>query len=651
MKRILIFTAFTFTFISESKVSDRATKKIDELINALTLEEKMKLLAGDGTFNRPAIERLGIPSIKMTDGPMGVANATVEVGPLATAFPAPIGMAATWNPDLIYALTKAIGKEAKSIGRNMLLAPCVNIQRAPHGGRNFESFSEDPYLAAEMTKAYVRGVQSEGVLATVKHFALNNQEVDRLVVNVVIDPQVADEIYFPAFKAAVDSGVGAIMSSYSQVNGTYASENFYLLKETLDKWNFQGIVVSDWGATYKSHTAQAFQAGLNIEMPWPFIFTPELLRKELENKNILEADMNQKIRKQLEQMELLGLLDDHTPELPNVPGDVVLSHRKIAYQAAVESTVLLKNENDLLPLSQNLSSIVVMGPNYKVMPHSGAGSAKVNPWMLTNVAESLSAIISPNTKVDYLTSLKESENSKTVEQASAVLLYLGFNDLLEGEGKDRESLSLPQDQIRLIEEVSQLNENVIVLVNVGGMITVEPWISKVKALLQLWYPGQEGALASVNLLFGKENPSGKLPISFLKQEKDSWAFANYPGDGKDVRYEEGIFVGYRYLDKKGIQPSYPFGYGLSYSKFETNLIKQSQFTNEVALDVEVKNISSRAGAQVVQAYVISDDTGRPPRELKAFKKLFLKAGQSKRVRLSLPLKNSSRFANTKIQLM
>jgi beta-glucosidase len=261
-KTLLAFTFLSFNLFANH--TDKSSKKIDELIKALTLDEKLKMLAGDGTFNRPPIERLGIPALKMTDGPMGVANATVEVGPLATAFPAPIGMAATWNPELIREVTAAIGREAKSIGRNMLLAPCVNIQRAPHGGRNFESFSEDPFLASQMTKAYVQGVQSEGVMATVKHFALNNQEVDRLVINVVIDPKVADEIYFPAFKAAVDAGVGAFMSSYSQVNGTYASENFYLLKETLDKWNFKGIVISDWGATYKSHTAQSFKAGLNL---------------------------------------------------------------------------------------------------------------------------------------------------------------------------------------------------------------------------------------------------------------------------------------------------------------------------------------------------------------------------------------------------
>jgi beta-glucosidase len=650
MKKIFLQT-LTFFFISQAKSVEVNSKKIEALLKSLTLEEKLTLLAGDGAFNRPGIKRLGIPPLTMTDGPMGVANATVEVGPLATAFPAPIGMAATWNPDLVREVTKAIGREARSIGRNMLLAPCVNIQRAPHGGRNFESFSEDPYLAAEMTKAYVQGVQSEGVMATVKHFALNNQEVDRLVVNVVIDPKVADEIYFPAFKAAVDVGVGAFMSSYSQVNGTYASENFYLLKETLDKWNFKGIVISDWGATYKSHTAQAFNAGLNVEMPWPFIFTPELLKKELEAKTISEVDLDIKIKRQLEQMDRLGLLDKNYPERANVPQDVAFANRKIAYQAAVESAVLLKNEENILPLSKSLSSLVVMGPNYKVMPHSGAGSAKVNPWMLTNVSQGLSELLPSSVKVDYLSSYESVDEEQIIQKASAVLLYLGFNDLLEGEGKDRESLSLPKEQINLIDVVSKLNKNVIVLVNVGGMLTVEPWISKVKGLMQLWYPGQEGALASVNLLFGKENPSGKLPISFLKDEKDSWAYANYPGDGKDVRYDEGIFVGYRYLDKKGIQPSYPFGYGLSYSKFETKLIKQNRLKNELALDVEVKNLSSRAGAQVVQAYVISEEVGRPPRELKAFQKIFLKDGQTKRVRISLPMKEASRLANTRIQLM
>ena len=648
-KTLLAFTFLSFNLFANH--TDKSSKKIDELIKALTLDEKLKMLAGDGTFNRPPIERLGIPALKMTDGPMGVANATVEVGPLATAFPAPIGMAATWNPELIREVTAAIGREAKSIGRNMLLAPCVNIQRAPHGGRNFESFSEDPFLASQMTKAYVQGVQSEGVMATVKHFALNNQEVDRLVINVVIDPKVADEIYFPAFKAAVDAGVGAFMSSYSQVNGTYASENFYLLKETLDKWNFKGIVISDWGATYKSHTAQSFKAGLNVEMPWPFIFTTDLLKKELENKTISEAELDLKIKRQLEQMELLGLLDEVLPELPNVPKEVALSSRKVAYQSAVESAVLLKNENNLLPLAQNISSLVVMGPNFKVMPHSGAGSAKVNPWMLTNVAESLSEVLSPETSVDYLASLQSPHEIETVEKASAVLLYLGFNDLLEGEGKDRDSLALPSDQIALIDQVSRLNKNIIVLVNVGGMITVEPWINKVKALMQLWYPGQEGALASVNLLFGKENPSGKLPISFLKDEKDSWAYANYPGDGKDVRYDEGIFVGYRYLDKKGIQPSYPFGYGLSYSNFETKFIKQSQLKNELSLDVEVKNLSSRGGAQVVQAYVLSNESGRPSRELKAFRKVYLKAGQSKRVRLNMPFHDPSRMAQAQVQIL
>jgi beta-glucosidase len=642
MKKKLFLQTLGIFFISHAKGIESHSKKVEDLLKSLTLDEKLTLLAGDGTFNRPGVKRLGIPPLTMTDGPMGVANATVEVGPLATAFPAPIGMAATWNTELVREVTKAIGREARSIGRNMLLAPCVNIQRAPHGGRNFESFSEDPFLAAEMTKAYVEGVQSEGVMATVKHFALNNQEVDRLVINVVIDPKVADEIYFPAFKAAVDAGVGAFMSSYSQVNGTYASENFYLLKETLNKWNFKGIVISDWGATYKSRTAQAFNAGLNIEMPWPFIFTSKLLKKELEAKTISEADLDMKIKRQLEQMDRLGLLDKSYPERANVPQDVALANRKIAYQAAVESAVLLKNEGNILPLSENISSLVVMGPNYKIMPHSGAGSAKVNPWMLTNVAQSLSDLLPSSSKIEYLSSLESSAEEQSIQKASAVLLFLGFNDLLEGEGKDRESLSLPKEQVTLIEEVSKLNKNVIVLVNVGGMLTVEPWISKVKALMQLWYPGQEGALASVNLLFGKENPSGKLPISFLKDEKDSWAYANYPGDGKDVRYDEGIFVGYRYLDKKGLQPSYPFGYGLSYSRFETKLIRRKALEKELMLDVKVKNISQRAGAHVLEVFVHSHDEQKPLRELRAFQKVFLKAGESKSVRLKLPLQSVSR---------
>jgi beta-glucosidase len=297
-----------------------------------------------------------------------------------------------------------------------------------------------------------------------------------------------------------------------------------------------------------------------------------------------------------------------------------------------------------------------MGPNYKVMPHSGAGSAKVNPWMLTNVADSLGGVLSPQSKVEYLSSLNSPQERETLQKASAVLLYVGFNDLLEGEGKDRESLSLPDEQIALIEKVTDFNKNVIVLVNVGGMITVEPWISKVKALMQLWYPGQEGALASVNLLFGKENPSGKLPISFLKDEKDSWAYANYPGDGKDVRYDEGVFVGYRYLDKKGIYPSYPFGFGLSYSNFETKLVRRSHLfdyskENSVALDVEVKNLSKRAGAHVVQAFVYSNDERKPLRELKAFQKVQLKPGQKKQLRLVFQLENGLPLDQTRIEIL
>ncbi len=629
------FTFFIFSIGISAQISRAEIltyRQIQNLVTRLTLEEKLSLLGGDGAFTSPGVPRLRILPLKTTDGPLGIANAADwELGgPKATAFPATIGLAASWNPDLVREVGAAIAIEAKSLGKNMLLAPCVNIIRVPQNGRNFESLSEDPYLAGEMAAAYIEGVQSQKVLATVKHFAANNQETDRLYHNVTVDPAVLDEIYFPAFKRAIDAGVLAVMSSYNKLNGVGASENSWLLTDVLRKrWGFKGFVLSDWGATHLSQTVRTVKAGLDLEMPWAFVMGRAPMLEALEREEISEKDIDDKLLRRFYAMNELGLLiGDPQVHPTEIPLSVLESHRPLALKAAKESLVLLKNRDQNLPLKNSIKKILLLGPNAAELPLSGAGSGHVNAWTRVNLPEALKILL-PKAEITVRYGHEDpAQLKRLVKSSEAVIFMMGLNKDLEGEARDRDSLDLPAEQKKLILDYAGLNSKSVVILNSGGMLLTSEWIDKVPSLIQAWYLGQEGGHALAQTLVGQYNPSGRLPITYLGKESDSWVKDTFPGLNNEVVYSEGVLVGYRSLQVRNIRPAFEFGFGLSYTSFELTRLPSPSFDQEI---FKVKNIGNYDGEAVVKSF--SPHSTQKFRQLRAFKKVFVKRGETRIVEL------------------
>ncbi len=648
-------TLFLFTLLGFSCFAQNSNSRFnaDSLISLMTLEEKIEMIAGYKNFNIKGLDRLGIPQIKMADGPMGV-NGHGK----ATAFPASICMAATWNPELIQQMSGAIAIEAKSKGIGVLLAPGVNMYRVPHCGRNFEYYGEDPFLTSQMTVSFIRGVQNQNVMATVKHFVANNQDYDRHRVSSNIGEQALHEIYFPAFKAAVqEAQVGAIMTSYNLLNGVHTSESPFLIKDILkEKWGFDGIVMSDWISVY---SLKAFEAGLDLEMPRPQFMNKGNILPLIKANATLEEVLDDKVRRILNTCNRIGLYDQKRVK------DSVdwIEHKKIAQQVAREGFVLLKNTDQLLPIkSKTKERILVLGPNALFTPYSGGGAAMIDAYAMTSFYEGIKNNAPANYQIDYLSvegiyNLNSSINYSRLKEElqklknyDAVILCLGFNSKTEGEAFDR-PFEIPENQQLLITETAKLQENIIIVLNSGGGVRM-PWLSKAKSLLYTWYPGQEGGNALGEIIFGKENPSGKLPISIEKQWKDNAAFHNYdtiyatPGvkpfytlygkehDIENMNYEEGIFTGYRHYDKNKIEPLFPFGFGLNYSTFEYIHLKTDknsmQENDSITIEVTLKNTSKIDGYETIQLYIsdLEFTTPRPIKELKAFKKVFLKAGDT-----------------------
>jgi beta-glucosidase len=574
----------------------------------------------------------------------------------ATAFPAGVALAATWNPELIEQVGRTIGQEARTLNKDMMLAPCVNIQRTPYGGRNFESYSEDPYLASRMAVAYIKGVQGQGVIATVKHFAANNQEVERDTISVKVDERVLHEIYFPAFQAAVqEAGVWSVMSAYNKVNGTWCSENPHLLTEILkNRWGFKGFVVSDWGAV---HTAvETTNAGLDIEMPKGKFLTKELLLPAISGGQVKQAVIDDKVRRMLRAMFSIGLFD--RPESDGGPVDTP-EQRSVARTAATQSIVLLKNAGDILPLlPSRIHSIAVIGPNAGVARIGGGGSAMVRPLYAVSPLDGIRLRAGTRFKIGSAIgcAMEGEDTEKTTPEARADLLkeatslaatsdvaivFVGDSSRIESEGFDRKSLELPTGQDDLIEAIAKTNKNTVVVMNVGAPVLMGRWIDQVPAVLNAWFAGEEAGNAIADVLFGDVNPSGKLPVTFIKEWKDSSAFGRYPGENGVVEYDEGLYVGYRHFDKGGIEPLFPFGYGLSYTTFEYSDLKLSP--EKVApnqserVSLNVHNTGSREGAEVVQVYVhdVQSSVDRPVKELKAFRRVVLKPGETQSVSFTL----------------
>jgi beta-glucosidase len=655
-------------------------QRVQDLLSRMTLQEKVAMLSGTDWMQSVPNQRLGIPSIKMADGPLGIRSWSgpssetsaefAKTKVTTTAFPAGVAMAATWDTELVESEGQAIGQEVKALGRDMILGPTVNINRTPLWGRNFEGYGEDPYLTTRLALAYIKGVQGEGVIATVKHFAANNQEFERHRINAIVDQRALNEIYFPAFKAAVEEGgVWSVMSAYNRLNGTYCAENSALLKDVLQKqWNFKGFVVSDWGSTYS--TAGTVNAGMDLEMPggqpmkewlrkpktqaagngggW---LVSEKVLPEISAGKISTATVDDNVSRMLRVMFISGQFDKpHT-----ATGEIdTPEQRAVARKAATEGIVLLKNAGALLPLDlSKIHSIAVIGPSAAVARTGGGGSSLVTPKYSVAPLKGIQDRAGDRLQVGYALGVgmegedpskdspeaREQLRQEAVNAAAktdAAIVVVGRYPKLESEDFDIKSLDLPAGQDALIEAVAKANKNTIVVINAGGPVIMSKWIAQVPAILDMWYGGQEGGNAIADVLFGDADPSGKLPVSFVKQWKDSPAYGHYPGENLQVDYAEGIYLGYRYFDKQKIEPLFPFGFGLSYTKFDYSDLKISPNQTSgapVEVSLSVRNSGSRSGAEVVELYVHDGHSSgdRPVQELKGFQRIALAAGESKDV--------------------
>jgi beta-glucosidase len=756
---------------------------IRAILKQMTLEEKISMLGGTGFASKP-VSRLGIPSLNMTDGPVGVRWGQ------STAFPASIAMAATWDPPLIHRVGQALGLEVTAKGRNMLLGPCININRVPVGGRSFESFGEDPYLMSRMAVEYIRGVQSEHVIACAKHFAANNQEFERTTIDEKVDERTLREIYLPAFRAAVqEGGALSVMSAYNKLNGHWCSENAYLLTDILKReWGFRGFVVSDWGAVHS--TTPTANAGLDIEMPTGVFLNDSLLLPAVKNGEVSETVIDDKITRMLRVMYMAGLFEPPPP-----PGGTAVNASGSGPLArAVESAgiVLLKNRNSLLPVDPSrVHTIAVIGPNAAAARTGGGGSAFVSASYAVSPLEGITSraagkmairsapgcllagempavesgalrppsaavgmtglqgeyfanqelrgipaltridrqvnfdwgadppagglpqehfsvrwtgsIIPPETGECEL-SIRSDDGSRLYlngelfidnwgdhaglsksrgirlekgkevavkleyyQNSGGALVRLGWqskhNDLLapavelakkadlaivcvgnsnniETEGIDRTSIALPAGQDELVEAVAKANPRTVVVLATGAPVLM-PWVDRVDGIVQAWFGGQEVGNALAGILFGDINPSGKLPVTFLRAWEDTPVLSSYPGREGKTEYAEGIFVGYRYYDREKKEVLFPFGHGLSYTQFSygplTVMTPSGSSKRARAVSIEVTNSGGRPGEEVVQIYVGDRHAPvpRPPAELKAFAKVSLAPGEKKTVLFTL----------------
>ncbi len=765
-------------------------QRVEDLLRRMTLQEKIAMLGGTGFTTEP-IARLGIPPLKMDDGPLGVRWGK------STAFPAGTCMAASWDTSMIFQVGKAIAEEVKGKGRDEILGPCVNIARLPMGGRTFEGYGEDPYLVSRMAVSYIEGVQSEGVAATVKHFAANNQEYQRMFVNAKVSERALNEIYLPAFKAAVeDAHVLAVMAAYNKVNGYYCTENDYLLNTKLKQdWGFKGLVMSDWGAVHSS--IPVAQGGMDLEMPTGQFLNDSTLMPAIKSGELKESTIDDKVRRILRVIFELGLFD-HTrnpdSSLVNTP-----EHQRIAYRAAVEGIVLLKNDSHILPLNiHDLKSVAVIGPNAAVARTTGGGSAMVDPIYSVSPLEALEKRLDGKVKIYYAQGVQLAGDSSAIDSAylylpnedvhglqaeffdnmdfkgqpkvsrtdkqidfdfhgespapgipgqafsatwtgrlkapgtgkyvfdlasddgsrlfidgkmvidnwgqhpiqsrsysihlqkgkfydikvkyyqanggsgvtlglresgdrlirqavvaakrsDVAIVFAGTSSYYETEGRDRDNLALPADQDKLIEEVSKANKNTIVVMITGAPVLMNGWINHVPGLLQAWFGGDEAGNAVADVLLGKHDPSGRLPMTFPVKWSDCSAYSSYKHQDSVSVYSDGIFVGYRWFDKHNIKPLFPFGYGLSYTKFSYSGLKITPVGDEYEVAFDVKNTGKVAGVEIPQLYVHDPNRAieSPVKELKKFYRVSLDPGQTALVKFMMKKSDFSHYDSAK----
>jgi beta-glucosidase len=613
-----------------------------QIVAQMTLDEKIAQLHGikDKENYRvvPGLARLGIPALTVANGPAGLGPAGPGHSGNATALPAPISLAATWDTDAARIDGEIAGNEAAALGNLLLESPDINIARTPHNGRTFESFGEDPCLAGRLAIANIEGIQSQGVIANVKHYAGNNQELNRLSISDDVDERTLREIYLPAFEAAVKEGhVGSLMGAYNKVNGAFCCENAFLLNDVLKgDWGFDGFVTSDFGAVHS--TVPSAKNGLDLEMPTGIYFG-QALKQAVESNQVPVSLLDDKLVRRFRTMMRFGEWDR-----PAAHGEIPASHAAAALKLGAEGIVLLKNADGRLPLKTNaIHSIALIGPFAGQAMTGGGGSSHVSPMLTVTPVQGIQNAVGPDVKV-------YEDDGKNVDRAVALATNADLAVLMLGdrqtEGHDHPIL-LTTNQNDLAAAVLAAKPGTIVVLKTGGPVLM-PWIDQVPAILEAWYPGEEDGAAVANVLFGMINPSGKLPITFPKRDEDTptQSAGQYPGVDKVAHYSEGMLVGYRWYDAKGIEPLFPFGYGLSYTTFSCRDLKVSASTAQKDITVEftVTNTGNRAGAEVAQLYLglpSSPSVPEPPRELKGFRRLELGPGQSATVKFALNARSLS----------
>lgn len=780
------------------------TSQLANMVENLTLEEKVLLLAGADTWHTHRVERLGIPALKVSDGPNGVRGEQKDTRSQTSAsFPIGTAMGATWNPDLVREIGVALAEEAKIKGAHILLGPTANMHRHPLAGRNFECFSEDPYLTAQMAVAYIEGLQSNGVGACIKHFVCNDQETARFKISSEVDLRTLHEIYLYPFKEAVQkAGVWSIMTAYNRINGVYASENDYLLLDVLKNgWGFDGLVISDWYGTYSDRVPWG---GLDLEMPGPARWMGAKILDAVRSGELDEAVINDKVQRLLRTLERVGAF-----EQPAVVGEKSIDdprHRQLIRRAGCEAIVLLRNEDNLLPFDhRRIKRLAIIGRPASNIAFQGGGSSEVHPHYVVQPLDAIRQRYGGDYQIDYApgpslhrlfplleptalhaddgtpgnvtirqypnteldgqpnkvflsagtqlawfgesapdfdpqnfsltmsgtwtppqsgrytfslatigrgrfvfngeTRLDWWQTAKDIQvenfdgiisvpwqeehieidveagklysfrvdyasvpggrwrtvrlgclppqlpdpigdavalakQADAALVFVGLTTEWESEGQDRESMALPGEQDELVRRVAEANPNTVVVINAGSPVSM-PWMKQVKSILQMWYLGQEGGNAITDVLFGEADPGGRLPTTYPVRIQDTPAYINFPGENNKVRYGEGLFIGYRYYEKKEIEPLFPFGHGLSYASFSYDALGLSSeniaVEEELDVLVTITNNGKRRGQEVVQVYLhdVQASLCRPPKELKAFRKVALEPGETRTIVLKL----------------
>ncbi|OCT11883.1 glycosyl hydrolase [Paenibacillus pectinilyticus] len=624
-------------------------RDIHKIVSQMTLEEKANLCSGLDVWHLKGVERLGIPSIMVANGPNGLnkqaaagEGINMNAGIPSTCFPTAAGLASTWNRDLIREVGVALGEVCQAENVAVLLGPGANIKRSPLGGRNFEYFSEDPYLSSEIAASHIQGVQSQGVGTSLKHFAANNQEHHRMSYDAIIDERTLREIYLASFEGAVKKGQPwTLMTAYNKINGSYASQNEHLLGDVLrNEWGFEGLIVSDWGAV--DQIVDSLAGGLELEMPGNSLSAGKILHA-VNHEKLSEDVLDVAVERML---QLIFMHLDNKKENASFDSE---QHHQLARRVASESMVLLKNEDGLLPLDKN-RKVAIIGALAEKPKYQGSGSAFVVPTRVEIPLDEIKQLAANPNFITYAPGYALDtedvdqglvEEAKLAAQSAEItVIFAGLPDGFESELADRAHLKLPENQRQLIEAVSSVQGNVVVVLMNGSALEM-PWAPSVGAIVETYLAGQAVGSAIAHVLFGESNPSGKLAETFPLKLEDNPSYLNFPGEGDRVEYKEGIFVGYRYYDKKKMQTLFPFGHGLSYTTFAYSnlIISRSELMDTETVDVQVTltNTGTRAGKETVQLYVkdIESSVSRPDKELKEFAKVELQPGEQTTVSFTL----------------